>query len=439
LFTIEATTEDNNNLIMESVAEVEELAGNLLVAQSGGPTVVINSSLAGIVQEALNHECIGEIYGALNGLHGILNGQLVDLASESQHVVRGLRHTPGAALGSFRRRMEEGDLEKMFVAFDQMDIRYLFYIGGNGSQAAIRAIHNHAQKIGYDIRAIGVPKTIDNDLVVTDHSPGYGSVVKYVATTVREIAIDDQSMGDYNLVSIIEVMGRDAGWIAAGSMIARTSGTPFDAPHLIYIPERPFIDKEFIASVGKVLEQSRYCLVVVSEGIRNTEGKYVQVSGIKDPLGRTELGGAAEYLQGLVEKNLKIKTRTTKLGIAQRAAAHCASARDNEEAYECGVRAVKYALDGESGKMVTIVRESDTPYQVSYTLSDLDEIAGKVKEFPQAWIDESGSMISNNFLRYLAPLIQGEVVVPYKGGLPEYVNLAGAEKFSRKSTGPIVR
>ncbi|MDR1438180.1 MAG: 6-phosphofructokinase [Puniceicoccales bacterium] len=420
---------------MENNEGIEELKGNLLVAQSGGPTVVINSSLAGIVQEALNYECIDEIYGAMHGLRGILGGQFVDLAGESQHVVRGLRHTPGTALGSCRCHMDDSHMGQIFSSFERHNVRYLFYIGGNGSQAAINCINNHAKKIGYPLRAIGVPKTIDNDLVVTDHSPGYGSVVKYVATTVREIAIDDQSMGDYDLVSIVEVMGRDSGWIAAGSMLGRTRGTPFDAPHLIYIPERPFNDSEFLASVKKVLETSRYCLVIVAEGIRNAAGNYVQTSGIKDPLGRTELGGAAEYLQGLVEKCLKIKARTTKLGIAQRAAAHCAALRDNEEAYECGVRAVKYAVGGESGKMVTIIRESDTPYQVSYGLTPLDEIAGKVKEFPQAWIDESGSMISNNFMRYMAPLMQGEVIVPYKGGLPEYVHLAGAEKFAKRRGG----
>ncbi|MDR0428841.1 MAG: 6-phosphofructokinase [Puniceicoccales bacterium] len=420
---------------MDITNENIELAGNLLVAQSGGPTAVINSSLAGIIREALNHECIGEIYGAINGLRGILGGQFIDLASESQHVIRGLRYTPGTALGSCRCHMDSSHMDQIFRAFTQHNIRYLFYVGGNGSQAAIHSINEHAKKIGYTLRAIGVPKTIDNDLVVTDHSPGYGSVVKYVATTVREIAIDDQSMGDYNLVSIVEVMGRDSGWIAAGSMLGRTRGTPFDAPHLIYIPERPFADNEFLQSVRKVLETSRYCLVVVAEGIRNGSGNYVQTSGIKDPLGRTELGGAAEYLQGLVENNLKIKARTTKLGIAQRAAAHCAAVRDNEEAYECGMRAVRYAVAGESGKMVTIIRESDTPYQVSYGLTNLDEIAGKVKEFPQAWIDESGSMISNNFMRYVAPLMQGEVEVPHKGGLPEYVHLIGAEKFARGNNG----
>ncbi|MDR3316991.1 MAG: 6-phosphofructokinase [Puniceicoccales bacterium] len=409
-------------------SEGQELEGNVLVAQSGGPTVVINSSLAGVIQEALNHPCIEEIYGAMYGLRGILGGNFIDLAQESQHVIRGLRHTPGAALGSCRCRFQESDMDGLFHVLESKNVRYFFYIGGNGSQCAVRAIEAHAKKIGYGLRAIGVPKTIDNDLAVTDHSPGYGSVVKYVATTAREIAIDDQSMGDFDLVSIVEVMGRDAGWIAAGSVLARHMGTPFDAPHLIYIPERSFSDSEFLASVQKVLENNRYCLVVVSEGIRNAAGDYVRTSGIKDPLGRTELGGAAEHLQYLVEQHLKIKARTTKLGISQRSAAHCASLRDNEEAFQCGVKAVRYAVEGESGKMISIVREGDSPYAVTYALTDLDEVAGKVKTFPEAWIDESGSMISSNFFRYVAPLIQGEVAVPCKGGIPEYVHFAGTKK-----------
>lgn len=405
------------------------LEGNVLVAQSGGPTVVINSSLAGVIQESLNHSCIGEVYGALHGLRGIVGGQLVDLAEESQHVIRGLRHTPGTALGSCRFRFQPSDVESAFHVFEAHNIRYLFFIGGNGSQIAVQALVAHAAATGYRMRAIGVPKTIDNDLAITDHSPGYGSVVKYVATTAREIAIDDQSMGDYNLVSIVEVMGRDTGWIAAGSVLARHMGTPFDAPQLIYIPERPFNDGEFLTSVQRVLESNRYCLVVVSEGLRNASGDYVRTSGIKDPLGRTELGGAAEHLQFLVEQHLKIKARTTKLGIAQRAAAHCASLRDNEEAFQCGIKAVRAAVAGATGKMVTIVRENDSPYTVSYALADLAEVAGKVREFPAAWIDGSGTMISSNFFRYVSPLIQGEVEVPYKGGLAEYVHLQGVKQF----------
>ncbi|MDR2664281.1 MAG: 6-phosphofructokinase [Puniceicoccales bacterium] len=405
-----------------------DFCGNLLVAQSGGPTVVINSTLAGVVQEALNHPSIGEVYGAAYGLRGMLGGNFIDLAEESQHVIRGLRHTPGSALGSCRCHFRDSDLESLFRVLADRNVRYFLYVGGNGSQFVANEIDKYGKKIGYELRTIGVPKTIDNDLAVTDHAPGYGSVVKYVATTAREIAIDDQSMGDFDLVSIVEVMGRDSGWIAAGSVLARHMGTPFDAPHLIYIPERPFRDHEFLASVQKVLERNRYCLVAVSEGIRNPAGEYVRTSGIKDPLGRTELGGAAEHLQFLVEQHLKIKARTTKLGISQRSAAHCSSQRDSDEAYQCGVRAVRAAVGGESGKMVTIVREGDSPYVVSYGLVPLEDVAGKVKEFPAAWIDEGGSIISNNFFRYVSPLIQGEVEVPFKGGIPEYVHLEGAKR-----------
>lgn len=402
-----------------------ELDGNLLVAQSGGPTTVINATLSGLVDEALNHESIGEIYGAVCGLRGVITGHFTDLASESQRVIRGLRYTPGAALGSCRCKIGEEDMEMIFRRFEEYNIRYLFYIGGNGSQIAVRNIDQRAKEMGYPLRAIGLPKTIDNDLAATDHAPGYGSVIKYIASTVREIAIDDQSMGDYDLVSIVEVMGRDAGWIAAGSALARDRNQPLSAPHLIYMPELPFDDHEFLTSVQRVLENNRYCLVVVSEGLKSADGNYVRTSGIKDLLGRTELGGASEYLQDLVEEHLKCKARTTKLGIAQRCAAHCLSLRDNEEAYECGRRAVKFAVDGQSGKMVTIIRESDSPYQVSYDLSDLDDVAGKIKEFPRNWIDESGTMVTNSFLRYAEPLIQGQVEIPYRNGLPDYVHLEG--------------
>lgn len=400
----------------------KELVGNLLVAQSGGPTVVINATLAGVINEALNTECIEEIYGSTYGLRGILSGNFINLAEESQKKIRALRYTPGAALGSCRCRAKEEDMAHVFEIFQQYNIRYLFYIGGNGSQIAIRDIDAYAKKIGYEIRALGLPKTIDNDLAATDHAPGYGSIVKYVASTVREIAIDDQAMGDYDLVSIVEVMGRDTGWIAAGSVLARESSSPFDGPHLIYMPEHPFDDQEFLLAVQRVLESNRYCMVVVAEGIRNAKGEYVRTNGIKDPLGRTELGGAADYLQDLVETHLKIKARTTKLGIAQRAAAHLASATDNEEAYMCGVKGVRFATDGESGKMVTIVRESDSPYTVSYALTDLAEIAGKVKYFPTNWIDKSGAMVTANFIRYVTPLIQGEVDVPMVNGLPSYMH-----------------
>lgn len=405
--------------------EQAELKGNLLIAQSGGPTVVINSTVAGVVEEALNHDCIGEIYGAMYGIRGLLGEHFVDLASESQRTIRGLRYTPGAALGSCRYHIKDKDYDTIFENLTKNNIRYLFYAGGNGSQMMIKKLAEKAKEIGYDMRAIGLPKTIDNDLVVTDHSPGYGSVVKYIAATTREIAIDDQSMGDYDLVSIVEVMGRDAGWIAAGSVLAREKNSPMSAPHLIYLPERPFEDEAFLESVQRVLETNRYCLVVVAEGIRNKEGNYIQTSGIKDPLGRTELGGAAEYLQGLVETRLKIKARTTKLGIAQRCAAHCSSLQDNEEAYQCGVHGVRFAVAGHSKQMVTIVRESESPYRVSYSLTSLDSVASLVKNFPNNWIDSTGTMVTSSFLRYVAPLIQGEVPVPYKNGLPECIHLDG--------------
>ena len=251
----------------------EELIGNVLVAQSGGPTSVINSSLAGVITEALNHDCIEEIYGALNGVEGILNEELIDLAEESQQTVRGLRYTPGAALGTCRYKLKsEEDFSRVIEVFKAHNIRFFFYIGGNDSQDTANKIAEHAAAQGYDMRVIGVAKTIDNDLPVTDHCPGYGSVVKYLSTAVRELALDHEAMGNHDLVSIVEVMGRNAGWIAAGTSIAKRRNQPEDAPHIILLPEVAFNAEYFLSQVQECLKKNKYCLVVASEGLADANG-----------------------------------------------------------------------------------------------------------------------------------------------------------------------
>ncbi len=240
----------------------EELIGNCLVAQSGGPTAVINASVAGVVSEALNHPCIEEIYGGMNGVLGILNEELIDLAEESQQNIRGLRFTPASALGTCRFKLKrEQDYERVLQVFEAHNIRYFFYAGGNDSQDTADKISKLAKEKGYELRVIGVPKTIDNDLVTTDHCPGYGSVVKYLCSIVRETALDHEAMGQHDLVSIIEVMGRNAGWIAAGTTLAKGRENPKDAPHLIYLPELPFSREKFIEDVQGVLKKNKYCLV----------------------------------------------------------------------------------------------------------------------------------------------------------------------------------
>jgi 6-phosphofructokinase 1 len=411
----------------------EQLEGNCLVAQSGGPTSVINASLAGVVTEALNHECIEEIYGGLNGVLGILNEQIIDLAAESQQNIRGLRYTPGAALGTCRYKLkQQSDFDRVLEVFEAHNIRYFFYAGGNDSQDTADKIAKLAQERGYDLRVIGIPKTIDNDLVTTDHTPGYGSVIKYIATTVKEIAADNAAMGQHDLVQIIEVMGRSAGWIAAGAALAKRRDEPNAAPHLIYLPEVAFSQEKFIADVQHVLQKEKYCVVVVGEGLVDADGNYVSTDNAgADAFGHSQLGGAGEYLRGLVEEGLQVKARSVKLGMAQRAAVHCSSQADNDEAFLAGQAAVQAAINGETDKMVTLLRGESDGYSCETGLAPLSEIANGVKKLPESWINEDGVSMNYNFYKYALPLIEGEVQVPYENGVPALIKLR-AEKIERK-------
>jgi len=402
-----------------------ELAGNVLVAQSGGPTSVINASLAGVVSEALNHECIEEIYGGLNGVLGILNEELIDLASESQQTIRALRHTPGAALGSCRYKLKkEEDYNRILEVFQAHNIRYFFYAGGNDSQDTADRISKLADSKDYQLRVIGIPKTIDNDLVTTDHCPGYGSVIKYIATTVREMACDAASLGRNDFVSILEVMGRSAGWIAAGAALAKRKDHPNDPPHLIYLPEVAFSPEKLVEDVQRVLRREKFCVIVVGEGLVDADGNYVSTaSSNKDAFGHAALGGVADYLKGVLEEQTSFKVRTAKLGYAQRAAVHCASKTDNDEAFLAGQAAVKAAVSGETDQMVTLVRGDGDHYTCETGLAPLSEIANGVKPLPREWIHEDGVSMNYQFFRYALPLIQGEVAVPYENGLPVMAHL----------------
>ncbi len=404
---------------------MSELIGNVLVAQSGGPTAVINSSVAGVVNEALNYECIEEIYGGLNGVLGILNEDLIDLAGESQQAIRGLQFTPGAALGTCRYKLKnDSDYERVLQVFEAHNIRYFFYAGGNDSQDTANKISKLAQEKGYKLRVIGIPKTIDNDLVGTDHCPGYGSVIKHISTLVREMACDHEAMGQNDLVSILEVMGRNAGWIAAGASLAKRRDKPMDPPHLIYLPEVAFSPEKFVADVKRILAKERYCMIVVGEGLIDEDGNYVNnTSGATDAFGHTQLGGAGDYLQNLVESELGIKARTAKFGISQRTAATHASKADSDEAYLAGAAAVQAAIDGTTDKMVTLLRGDGEQYACETGLADLGEVANGVKMLPKEWINEDGTSMSFQFVKYAQPLIQGEVEVPYENGLPVFAKL----------------
>jgi len=402
-----------------------ELVGNILVGQSGGPTSVINASLAGIVAEALNHEAIEEIYGGLNGVLGILQEDIVDLASESQQQVRALRHTPGAALGTCRYKLKkQQDFERVLEVFKAHNIRYFFYIGGNDSQDTADKISKLAQQQGYELRVIGVPKTIDNDLTGTDHCPGYGSVIKYLATTVREIACDHEAMGQGDLVSIVEVMGRSAGWIAAGTALAKRRDHPHDPPHLILLPEVPFSQEKVLEDVRRVLKREKYCLIVVAEGLVDADGNYLAADSATDAFGHAKLGGAGEALGEIIETGIpNAKVRIARPGIVQRAAAHAASKTDVDEAFLAGQAAVRAAIAGETDKMVTLVRGDAEHYTVETGLAPLSEIANGTKKLPREWINEDLVSMNFQFLRYAQPLIQGEVVLPYDTGVPTYARL----------------
>lgn len=402
-----------------------ELVGNVLVGQSGGPTSVINASVAGIIAEALNHNCVEEIYGCLNGVLGLLQEELIDLAAESQQQIRALRHTPGAALGTCRYKLKrQQDFERVLEVFKAHNIRYFFYIGGNDSQDTADKISKLAQQQGYELRVVGVPKTIDNDLAVTDHCPGYGSVVKYLATTVRETACDNEAMGQGDLVSIIEAMGRSAGWIAAGASLAKRRDHPHDPPHLILLPEIPFNQEKVLEDVRRVLKREKYCLIVVAEGLVDADGNYLAADSATDAFGHARLGGAGDALGEIIETNIPgTKVRVARPGLVQRAAAHAASKTDADEAFLAGQAAVRAAVAGETDKMVTLIRGETDHYTCETGLAPLAEIANGVKKLPREWINEDGVSMNFQFLRYAQPLVQGEVTLPYENGVPVYARL----------------
>ena len=411
------------NRITYSMAK--ELIGNVLVAQSGGPTAVINASLAGVITEALNYECIEEIYGSANGILGVLNEDLVDLAEESQQNIRGLRYTPGSALGTCRYKVKNDvDYERILSVLISHNIRYFFYIGGNDSQDTAAKISKLADTKGYDLRVIGIPKTVDNDLAITDHCPGYGSAIKYVASVVREMALDHAAMGQRKQVSIIEVMGRSTGWIAAGATLAKRRGHPEDAPHIILLPEVPFSKDKFLEHVQRTLSTKTFCVVVVGEGLRDEVGNYVSASHDHvDSFGHANLGGVGDYLKELVSKTLGIKALSARLGHHQRCAAHLSSLTDNQEAFQAGQAAVQKTLEGVSGKMITLTRVDADEYQCETGLADLDAVANGIKDFPLEWINEDQVSLSYQFSKYALPLIKGQVEVPFDTGLPQYVTL----------------
>ena len=438
--TTNSPTETNNPLIHDLNAEPEtpvataneNLCGNLLIGQSGGPTAVINASVAGVIQEAGKHpKQIEEIYGGLNGIFGILDENLIDLNEEKARSIEELKHTPAAALGTcrykirFKKDPEQAarDMDRLFDVFKAHNIRYFFYAGGNDSQDTNNKVHHEAIKRDYPLRCIGVPKTIDNDLPHTDHTPGYGSATKYNATTVMEVAEDVASMAtDDGSCCIIEVMGRAAGWLAAGTILAKRK--PTDGPHIILLPEIRLDEGKFLAKIQETICQLGYCIVVAGEGVKDENGNELGADKTRlDSFGHPVLSGAAEALAELVHGKLDIKTRTVKLGYAQRSAAHFASQQDVDEAVACGEAAVRAAVEGKSGFMVTIERQSDDPYEFTTGLHPLGDIALVERTIPRDWINEDGWLPNDKFIQYAAPLVEGRLDLPTKGGLPKFAEL----------------
>ncbi len=407
-----------------------ELKGNGVVAQSGGPTAVINASACGIIQEAEKHDCIERIYGARNGILGILHEELLDIGKEKPETIEGLKWTPAAALGSCRYKLKSleesrADYERILEVFRAHNIRYFFYAGGNDSMDTADKVNKLAAEEGYELRVMGIPKTIDNDLACTDHCPGYGSVAKFVATTAMEAGRDTEALYTSDTATVMETMGRNAGWIAASTGVAHRS--PEDAPHLIYLPEVPFSIERFVQDVKDVIAQIGRCFIVAGEGLVDASGKYIteQAGGFGvDAFGHKQLGGIAETLKSIVETEVGVKCRYIKLSTAQRNAMHFASLTDRDEAYLAGAEAVRQAVAGTSSKMVTLVRESSSPYECTTGLAELLDVANGEKILPREFINEAGNHITEAMKDYVIPLMQGEVPVEIGAdGLPVYSRL----------------
>lgn len=399
---------------------------NLLVGQSGGPTAVINGSLYGVVSEGLANPEIDNVIGMVNGIEGFLADHTIDMAplKENGELER-IRTTPGSYLGSCRYKLPENLSDpvypELFQKFTEKEISYFFYIGGNDSMDTVSKLSRYAATVGSDIRIIGVPKTIDNDLVLTDHTPGYGSAAKYVASTVREIAIDASVYDNKPSVTIVEIMGRHAGWLTAASVLARKFKG--DNPVLIYLPEVAFSPDTFIEKVKEKLTKTSNLVVCISEGINDGNGTFVceLASDVgTDTFGHKMLTGSGKYLENLVKEKIGIKVRSVELNVCQRCSSSCLSATDLDEAAASGRFAVSAALDGETGKMINFIRKSDDPYILEFGTADVNEICNKEKAVPEEWITKDGSDIGDEFIAYARPLIQGSVEVPMKDGLPYF-------------------
>lgn len=391
------------------------LKGNLVIVQSGGPTAVINSSVAGVVEEAVRHREIREIYGGINGILGVLYEELIDLKKEAPEIISGLRRTPSSALGSCRYKLGEKDPERIFKALKAHNIRYFLIAGGNDSMDTGNKVVKMARDRNYELRVIGIPKTIDNDLCYTDHCPGYPSVARWLAIAIRDAGLDTEAIYTSDPVKIIETMGRNSGWVTAAAALSKEREN--DAPHLIYLPERPFIKEKFLEDVEKVYRKLGYCVTAVCEGLKDEKGEILIESKKAtdiDKFGHAQRGGVGQYLCDLIAENLELKARSDMPGTIQRVSMVCASPVDLQEAYMVGRKAVDYAIQGNSGYMVSIIRKA-APYSSFTMLTELEKVAGKTRTLPDYFINSEGNFVTPMFLKWAKPLLGGP--------LPEYARI----------------
>jgi 6-phosphofructokinase 1 len=393
------------------------LKGTMVIGQSGGPTVVINASLAGAVLEAKRHPEIEGIYGALNGILGVIYENMIDLGRERPEVIEGLRNTPSAILASCRYKPTAADYERILAVFRAHNVRYFLYIGGNDSMDTAHRLGQLAAERKHRLVVMGVPKTVDNDLAYTDHCPGYGSAARFTALSVRDAGRDSEAIGSVDSVKIIEIMGRNAGWLTAASALAREE--PDDAPHLIYLPERPLNPDRFLEDVQRAYDRRHYVVVAVCEGVKDQSGNVLAESRLPidmDAFGQGQRGGAADVLCQLTKSRLGLKARFDKAGTIQRVFMATASPVDVEEAALVGEMAVRHAVAGVTDRMVTLERIADEPYQCTTGLVELAEVANVERPLPDEFLSPSGNDVTAAFTRYAAPLLGGP--------LPPYARLA---------------
>ena len=410
---------------------MEKLYGNAIVGQSGAHTAAINATLAGVIRGAIECDAIGTVYGAKNGIEGVLKKTLIDVSNMTEEDLKLLENTPAAALGSCRKKLPkdfEGENRKTFediiAVFKEFDIRYFFYIGGNDSMDTVAKLSKFTKSIGYHMRVIGVPKTIDNALAGTDHTPGYGSAAKYIATTMQEI-LRDTAVYTVKAVTIVEIRGRDAGWLTAAAGLSSLYTNV--EPDLVYLPEVPFDFDNFYADLEKAFEKHPNVVVAVSEGVRTADGTYVgegTQSGATDAFGHKYLSGTGKALELAVKDKFGCKVRSIELNLPQRCASHLASKTDLTESVSIGRSAVWYAASGETGKMMIFVRGEGEKYEIGIDSADISGIANAVRSVTREYINERGNNVTKECLSYIAPLIIGEPDLTFEGGLPKHFSFS---------------